>query len=108
MEFLGHVDWFIEYLSTYLAPKYPFLIDQVKAAAGKTVFDHACATCHASERTGTRVPVADVGTDRERLDTWSKEAAIKANQVVRDFGLERKGLVEESLICYIASFLDGI
>jgi hypothetical protein len=54
------------------------------------------------------VPVADVGTDRERLDTWSKEAAIKASQVVRDFGLERKGLVEESLICYIASFLDGI
>jgi hypothetical protein len=39
--------------------------------------------------------VADVGTDRERLDTRSKEAAIKANQVVRDFGLERKGLVEE-------------
>lgn len=107
-EFLGHIHWFEEYLGKYPPPKYPFPIDQAKAAAGKTVFDQACASCHASERTGTRVPIAEVGTDRERLDTWSKEAAIKANQVVRGFGLERKGLVEEPLIGYVASFLDGI
>ena len=107
-EFLSHVDWFLDYLGKYPPPKYPFPIDQAKATAGKTVFDHACASCHASDRTGTRVPIAEVGTDRERLDTWSKEAAIKANQVVRDFGLERTGLVEEPLIGYVASFLDGI
>jgi hypothetical protein len=91
-EFLGHIDWFEDYLGKYPPPKYPFPIDQAMAAAGKSVFDKACASCHASARTGTRVPIAEVGTDRERLDTWSKEAAIKANRVVREFGLERKGL----------------
>jgi hypothetical protein len=106
--FLGHIKWFEQYLGFHPPPKYPFPIDQAKASAGKAVFDHTCAKCHASERTGTRVPVAEVGTDRERLDTWSKDAAIKANQVVRDFELERKGLVEEPLVGYIASFLDGI
>jgi hypothetical protein len=92
----------------YPPPKYPFLIDQARTAAGKSVFDKTCASCHASERTGTRVPIMEVGTDRERLDTWRKEAAIKTNRVVREFGLERKGLAEERLNGYIASFLDGI
>ena len=54
------------------------------------------------------MPVDEVGTDRNRLDSWSKEAAVAANKVVRDMGLERKGLVEETLNGYIASFLDGI
>ena len=72
------------------------------------MFDKSCAACHASERTGTRIPLAEVGTDRGRLDTWSKEAAIAANKVVRDMGIERKGLVEEPLTGYIAAFLDGI
>ena len=107
-EFLGHVKWMHEYLGALPAPKYPFPIDAQKAEAGKRVFDANCAQCHASARTGTRVPVDEVGTDRARLDTWSKEAAIAANKVVRDMGLERKGLVEETLNGYIASFLDGI
>jgi mono/diheme cytochrome c family protein len=107
-DFLGHVKWMHEYLSAVQAPKYPFPVDAQKAAAGKAVFDANCAKCHASERTGTRVPVDEVGTDRNRLDTWSKEAAVAANKVVRDMGLERKGLVEETLNGYIASFLDGI
>jgi mono/diheme cytochrome c family protein len=107
-DFLGHVKWLHEYLSAVQAPKYPFPVDAQKAAAGKQLFDANCARCHASERTGTRVPVAEVGTDRNRLDTWSKEAAVAANKVVRDMGLERKGLVEATLDGYIASFLDGI
>jgi mono/diheme cytochrome c family protein len=107
-EFLDHIAWFEDYLGSKPAPKYPFPIDGGKAAAGKGVFEKACAACHSSERTGTRIPVAEVGTDRGRLDTWSKEAAIAANKVVRDMGIERKGLVEEPLIGYIAAFLDGI
>ena len=107
-EFSDHIAWFEGYLGKYPPPTYPFPIDQAKASTGKAVFEQACARCHASDRTGTRVPVAEVGTDRERLGTWSKDTAIKANEVVRDFGLERKGLVEEPLIGYVASFLDGI
>ena len=89
--------WLQDYLSAKPPPKYPFPIDAKLAAAGKTVFDGNCAGCHASERTGKRMPLAAVGTDAERIDTWNKENAIAANKVVSDFGVERKGLVEAPL-----------
>ncbi len=107
-EFLRHITWFENYLGSYPAPRYPFPIDQQKAAAGKPLFEKTCARCHASERTGTRIPAEEVGTDRGRLDSWSKQAAIEANRVVRAMGIERKGLVEENPSGYIAAFLDGI
>ncbi len=106
--FLEEVKWMHAYLSKKPAPKYPFAIDEAKAQAGKPLFERNCAGCHASERTGTRMPVAEVGTDRNRLDSWNKDAAIAANKVVRDMGIERKGLVEEALDGYIIPFLDGI
>lgn len=107
-DFLGHVKWLHEYLSTVPGPKFPFPIDTPKATQGKALFDAHCAQCHASPRTGTRVPVTEIGTDRNRLETWNKQAAVAANKVVKDMGLERKGLVEETLDGYIAAFLDGI
>jgi hypothetical protein len=33
---------------------------------------------------------------------------VASNKVVSDMGIERKGLVEEPLIGYVAQFLDGI
>jgi mono/diheme cytochrome c family protein len=106
--FLGQVKWLHEYLLKEPAPKYPFALDKVKAAQGKTVFDQHCASCHASARTGTRMLLAEIGTDSGRLDSWNKSAAIAANKAVRDMGLERKGLVEETLTGYLIPFLDGI
>jgi mono/diheme cytochrome c family protein len=107
-EFLRHVTWFEDYLGSYPPPRYPFSIDQQKAATGKLLFEKTCARCHASERTGTRISTEEVGTDRGRLDSWSKQAAVEANRVVRAMGIERKGLVEENPSGYIAAFLDGI
>ena len=107
-EFLEQVKWLKDYLSTLAPPKYPFPVDAARAAAGKAVFDAHCATCHASERTGTRLPLAEVGTDRSRLDTWSRDAAIKANRIVTEMGIQRRGLVEEDLPGYKIPFLDGI
>src|SRR5262249_14319460 len=75
---------------------------------GKAVFDANCASCHASAKTGTRMPLAEVGTDRNRLDSWNKNAAKVSNKVVSDMGLQRKGLVEADLDGYIVAFLDGI
>jgi mono/diheme cytochrome c family protein len=106
--FLQQIDWLEKYLSNYPAPKYPYPIDQPKAAAGKKVFDAQCAMCHWSNRTGTVLPVAEVGTDRERILSWNKDAAIRANNAVKSFGIERKGLVEANPYGYVASFLDGI
>jgi hypothetical protein len=107
-DFLEQVAWLENYLGNLARPKYPFPIDQAKAKAGEAVFNRNCASCHASERTGTRVPVEEVGTDRERLRSWSKQAAIESNKIVRSFGIERRGLVENEPSGYIAAFLDGI
>lgn len=107
-DFLGHIDWLVDYLKNKPAPKYPFSIDATRAARGKRVFEANCAACHASSRTGTIVPLAEIDTDRGRIDTWGKQAAIEANQVVSDMGIRRKGLVEAPLTGYVAQFLDGI
>ncbi len=106
--FLQQIDWLQKYLSNYPAPKYPFPIDAAKAAAGKVVFDAQCATCHWSDRTGTVMPLEQIGTDRDRIDSWNKDAAIRANDAVKSFGIERRGLVEANPYGYVISFLDGI
>jgi len=54
------------------------------------------------------IPLNEIGTDRGRIDTWSKQAAIEANKTVSDMGIQRKGLVEAPLTGYVAQFLDGI
>ena len=101
--FLEEVRWLTKYLEEYQAPKFPFPVDQAKAAAGKTVFDKNCASCHWSERTGTVVPQPEVGTDIERIKSWNKDAAIRANDSVKAFGIERRGLVEADPSGYVAA-----
>jgi len=107
-EFLAQVDWLHDYLGNLPAPKYPFAIDQNRAALGKPLFEQHCASCHASGRTGTVLPLAEINTDAERIGTWSKDAAIAANKVVTKMGINRPGLVEAPLTGYVAQFLDGI
>lgn len=107
-EFLGHIRWLQEYLSALPPPKYPFPIDATRAAAGRALYEQHCASCHASDRTGRRMPLAGIDTDRERLDTWNRSNAIAANKVVSGMGIDRKGLVEEELVGYNPPFLDGI
>lgn len=111
--FLEEVKWLNRYLDEYQAPKFPFANGAAVAeiAEGRKVFDAQCARCHWSERTGTVVPVAEVGTDDERLKSWNKQAAIRANETVRSLGIgddKRRGLVEADPTGYVAAFLDGI
>ena len=107
-EFLAQIRWLQEYLSSKPAPKYPFAVDAARAEAGKAVFEQHCATCHASDKTGRRMPLAGVDTDRGRMDTWNKDNAVAANKVVAEMGITRKGLVEAPLDGYNPPFLDGI
>jgi mono/diheme cytochrome c family protein len=106
--FQDHMTWLLDYLSNTPAPKYPWAIDLALAAQGKPIFDANCAACHASQRTGTPVPIAEVGTDKERLASWNKEAAIAANKKVKEMGVDRDPMVEETLIGYVAVHLDGV
>lgn len=70
-------------------PKYPYPIDQALAARGATLYAQHCTSCHADNRfrdgviaPGTRVgqvvAIADIATDRHRLDSYTDEFA--ANQ----------------------------
>jgi hypothetical protein len=107
-DFAEQMDWLVEFLGSLPPPKYPFPIDQSLAATGRGVFDAHCARCHASGRTGKSVPVEEVGTDRNRIASWNKEAAIAANRTAAELGAERRGMVEEPLDGYIAVHLDGV
>jgi mono/diheme cytochrome c family protein len=69
------------YLGTVQPPKFPLPIDGQLAAAGATVFQGTCATCHASAgaRTGTLIPIKEVATDPHRLATWTSASATTYN-----------------------------
>ena len=78
-----------DWIWTLPPPKYPYPIDQTLAAAGAPLYATHCQNCHADNRfregiiaSGTRVghvvPIADIGTDRHRLDSYTVEFA--ANQ----------------------------
>ena len=62
-----------DYLLDLQPPKFPFPIDEARAARGAAVFARACASCHAfgSKQIGEVVDIAQVGTDRHRLDSFS-------------------------------------
>ena len=62
-------------------PAYPYPIDRTLAAAGARIYQSDCAACHepGGGRHGTVVPVAEVGTDRHRLDMWTKNSAAAYN-----------------------------
>jgi mono/diheme cytochrome c family protein len=107
-EFLDEVKWLQEYLSEKSPPRFPFEIDAIQATAGKAVFDRECARCHASDLTGARMELRGVDTDPERLWTWKKDHAIAANNKVKEFDIDRPGLVEADLIGYNPPFLDGL
>lgn len=70
------------YLRSIEPPKYPAAIDAARAAAGKTVFEAACATCHGTYGANASypnllVPAAMVGTDPELAQkSWVNQAAI--------------------------------
>ena len=69
------------YISNVQPPPYPYAINRALAAAGEAIYNAGCASCHAigGERTGKVIPVAEVGTDRHRLDMWTPASATAYN-----------------------------
>jgi hypothetical protein len=70
-----------DYIARLQPPQYPLAIDAALAAKGEPVYRAQCADCHAPDgkRTGTVIPVEEVGTDRHRLDMWTKGSADAYN-----------------------------
>jgi cytochrome c553 len=79
---------------------YPFAIDKALAAEGQPIYDKQCAACHApgGARTGSVVPVEEVGTDRHRVDMWTAESPVAYN---RFSGFKKTN-------GYVAMPLDGV
>ncbi len=73
----------MNYIGDLKAPKYPLPIDERLAAAGAVTYDSTCAMCHKAggARAGAVIPLAEIGTDRARLDLWTSTAAAASNSV---------------------------
>lgn len=89
-------------------PKYPFAVDATLAAKGKPIYDHYCAECHevGAARTSKVIPIAEIGTDTNRMATWTQAAADEANQVVKSLGINRPDMVKN--FGYCSPPLDGL
>ena len=66
-----------EYLESVRPPGFPFPIDAALSARGAGVFKNQCASCHepGAPRFESVVPIGEIGTDRYRLDSWSRGAS---------------------------------
>ena len=108
-------DWFLrrmealdDFLSAWPPPKYPFELDRDLAKKGEPVYARLCASCHepGAPRTNTLIPLAEIRTDRERLDTWTQGAADEANRRVKAMGIDRPNMVKQE--GYQSPPLDGL
>jgi hypothetical protein len=103
--------WIEGFLETKRAPRYPFPIDAALAAKGKPVFDAHCDSCHGlgpGTKVGQIIDVREVGTDDNRLLTWTARAAEIANQAVAKLGVQRIPITKPAINGYQAVPLDGI
>ena len=107
--------WFIKrmedldnFLSELPPPKYPFGINAALAAQGEPIYERLCSECHnpGRPRTSKPIPIQEIGTDRERLDTWTQAAADQANDAVKRLGITRPNMVKKEGYC--SPPLDGI
>jgi mono/diheme cytochrome c family protein len=109
--FLRRMKEMEEWLMDLPAPKYPLPIDSSLAARGRPVFEQHCSECHASgrdNRLGTVIPLAEIATDPERVNSWTKQAADSANRIVRSrFGIHRTPMAKPEP-GYIALQLEGV
>lgn len=62
-----------DWIWTLPPPKYPFPIDQRRAANGQTIYNQHCAECHAfgGSKTGTVEGLTDINTDPFRLNSYT-------------------------------------
>ncbi|MCC5638573.1 cytochrome c [Nostoc sp. CHAB 5844] len=97
-----------DYITELSPPQYPFAVDEKLAAQGSQIFANTCASCHAfgGERTGTVIPVDEVGTDRHRLDMWTQQAADTYNHFGDGYPWDFSQLRKTN--GYVSVSLDGL
>jgi hypothetical protein len=98
------------YLQRVKPPRYPNApaADAPDVIAGYDIYRKQCAECHeyGGRYFGRVVPIEDIGTDRERFDTWRQEDADGANRVAHEMGVERRNMIKDK--GYIAAPISGV
>lgn len=89
------------------APPFPFPMDKSLAARGEPIFRASCAECHAFDgaKAGQPIPIAAVGTDRSRFDSWTTQAVAGFNGL-SDYSWHYSHFRKTS--GYMAQALDGL
>ena len=69
---------------------------QAAAERGVAIYARDCAACHGAtgrdftgEYVGKVTPIAEIGTDRARLDNYTRDLAVNQNALYADYGPER-------------------
>jgi hypothetical protein len=95
-----------KWLETAQPPAYPYPVDAPLAWKGVAIYKEYCAGCHGTreapfrhtppekgERVGTVVPIADIGTDRARLDSYTWVLAVNQSTLYagyeKDWGFDK-------------------
>ncbi|MCA8948668.1 MAG: c-type cytochrome, partial [Planctomycetes bacterium] len=109
--FVEHAEALHAWLSTLPAPPWPANappIDGAAAARGAQIYARECASCHdvGSAGMGRVMPIAEIGTDPHRLNSWTAAAADQANAAVEAVGVKRVHMVKTE--GYVPPPLDGL
>ena len=96
------------WISNVQPPTYPYPINQELVARGEPIYQRLCASCHAfgGARTGTVIPLAEIGTDRHRVDMWTQQAADRYNAYSAGYPFQFRRFVKQE--GYASVSLDGI
>ena len=107
-EFRRRNEWIVGFLRTLPAPKYPVSIDATRAQHGATLFQAQCASCHSAggARTGTVVPLAEIGTDPAHVRAWTEGDARRMNALTGALGMD--GATLQAASGYVAKPLVGV
>lgn len=98
------------YLQRVKPPRYPLAPNPWDAdvVEGGKLYKANCFECHETggKYFGKVIPIEDIGTDRERYDTWRQEDADGANKVALEMGVNRANMVKSK--GYIAGPISGL
>ncbi len=108
-EFEPRNEWLEGFIAKLEPPPFPGNIDAELARRGEVVFTASCGGCHSEggARTGTAIPLPEIGTDPEHVLAWRQRNADRMNKVVRLLGASNAD-VQGAQDGYVARPLVGV
>lgn len=100
--------WIESFMRDLAPPAFPGALDAVLVERGRQIFAGACAACHdpRGPRVGSAIPVSEVGTDPEHVNTWTQADADRMNRLTGFLGMENATMLPAQ--GYVARPLTGV